>query len=414
MEKVVIIGGGIIGLSSAYYLLKEGYDVTLIDKKDFKDGASQVNAGLIVPSHIVPLSAPGMIEKGIKWMFDSSSPFYLKPRLNLPLMKWGYRFYRSATKEHVSKCVPILRDFNVFSKELYQSLASELEFQLHGKGLLMLYRDAETEKEEIETAHLANKSGVKAEILSAQEVHNLQGGLIEDIRGGVYFPGDAHLNPSQVIQSLYQAILKLGGRVVSKETVQKIEWDSKGIRRVEGKSGAFYKADKFLFATGNWLPELTKQLGFSPLMQAGKGYSITKNQMEDKLQIPCILADESVAMTPIGDQMRVAGTMEINGANERISKKRVQGICSAVEKYFPNYKMELPSSENIQWGFRPCTPDGLPYLGKLKSHQNVFISAGHAMMGMSLGPASGKLLAELISGKELSLSIDAFNPNRFD
>src|SRR4051812_18373874 len=172
MSDIGIIGGGIIGLSSAYYLNKAGHKVTIIDQGDLKDGCSHGNAGMIVPSHFIPLATPGMISKGIKWMFSSTSPFYVHPRLSGDLIKWGYQFYKHSTKDHVEKSIPALKEISLFSKSMYQQWAKELpfDFGFHERGLMMLYQNEETGKEEIETAHLANKIGIEAHILDANEV----------------------------------------------------------------------------------------------------------------------------------------------------------------------------------------------------------------------------------------------------
>ena len=158
MSNIGIIGGGIIGLSSAYYLNKAGHKVTIIEQGDLKDGCSFGNAGMIVPSHFIPFATPGMISKGMRWMFSCTSPFYVRPRLNVDLIKWGYQFYKHSTKEHVERSIPALKAISQLSKTLYQQLAKELPFDFgyYERGLLMLYKTAETEKEENETAHLAN------------------------------------------------------------------------------------------------------------------------------------------------------------------------------------------------------------------------------------------------------------------
>ena len=162
MSSIGIIGSGIIGLSSAYYLQKSGHQITLIDQGDLSSGCSIGNAGMIVPSHLIPLAAPGMISKGMRWMFNSSSPFYVKPQLNMDLIKWGFQFYRSSTKAHVEKSAKPLKEISLLSKAMYQRLSKDLNFDFgfHERGLLMLYKTKETEREESETAEFANHHGI--------------------------------------------------------------------------------------------------------------------------------------------------------------------------------------------------------------------------------------------------------------
>ncbi|MBV1923304.1 MAG: FAD-dependent oxidoreductase, partial [Flavobacteriaceae bacterium] len=156
-KEVVIIGGGIIGLCSAYYLQKEGHQVTIIDKSDISKGASFVNAGYITPSHIIPLAAPGMITKGIKWMFNSASPFYIKPRLDKEFLQWTWAFKKSASSTKVEKAIPVIKDINVFGRDLYEEIKASGDFNFHyeRKGLLMLYKTDKAGEEEWEVGQRA-------------------------------------------------------------------------------------------------------------------------------------------------------------------------------------------------------------------------------------------------------------------
>src|SRR5690348_9762898 len=215
-REVGIIGGGVMGLCSAYYLIKEGCRVTIIDQGDLQDGCSYGNAGMIVPSHIIPLAAPGMITKGIRWMFNSSSPFYVRPRLQGSLIRWGWLFYRSSTEKKVQYAIPRLRDISRLSKSLYIDLTEEagFDFGLTQSGLMMLYKTAAAEKEEAETARAANAAGVEAHILSAAEVQQLETEVQVSVKGSVYFPGDAHLNPNLFIKNLLEYLAAKGVKFI--------------------------------------------------------------------------------------------------------------------------------------------------------------------------------------------------------
>lgn len=195
MENVGIIGGGIVGLCSAYYLSRAGCRVTIIDSGDFTEGCSFGNAGMVVPSHFTPLAAPGMIRKGIRWMFNSSSPFYVRPRWSSDLLRWGYYFYRSSTHEHVERSIPVLMEISLLSKDLYRQLSKEpsFDFGFTERGLLMLYQTEAVEREERETVDLARRHGMEAEVLAPREVQRLEPDVEVNVRGGIYFPGDAHL-----------------------------------------------------------------------------------------------------------------------------------------------------------------------------------------------------------------------------
>jgi len=412
--KIGIIGGGIIGLSSAYYLKKAGHQVTIIEQSDLTDGCSFGNAGMIVPSHIIPLSAPGMISKGIRWMFNSTSPFYVKPRLSGELIKWGYHFYKNSTKEHVAKSAPALKEISVLSKAMYQQLSKELPFDFgyHERGLLMLYQTKETELEEAETAAFANKHGVEAHVISASEVQALEPDVKVNVRGGVYFPGDAHLTPQQLVNQLIGYLKENSVAFQVNTTVTDFHCESGTIKSVITDKGE-YSFDEVIIATGSWSGIMTSKLGISLPMQAGKGYSFTLQDVMKNVFVPSIFLEARVAVTPMGNSLRFGGTMEITGVNHSISMNRVKGIVDSIPKYYPEMKVEVPQQNKIWHGLRPCSPDGLPYIGRSKKVTNLVLATGHSMMGLSLGPATGKLVSEVINKEKTSIDISAFVPERF-
>lgn len=412
--KIGIIGGGIIGLSSAYYLNKAGHDVTIIEQSDLLDGCSFGNAGMIVPSHIIPLAAPGMISKGIRWMFNSTSPFYVKPRLSVDLLKWGYHFYKSATRENVEKSALALKEIGLFSKAMYKQMAVELpfDFGFKEKGLLMLYQTKATEHEERETARMANTHGIEAHILNEYEIQKLEPEVKVKARGGVYFPGDAHITPQIFVMQLIQHLKNVGVKFQTSTTVTDFIVENDLVKEVYTDEGNF-SFDEIIISTGSWSGLLIKKLKITLPMQAGKGYSFTLNDVAKSTRIPSIFLEARVAVTPMGNSLRFGGTMEITGVDHRININRVKGIVSAIPNYYPEMKVEMPSIENVWHGLRPCSPDGLPYIGRSSSLKNLIIASGHSMMGLSLAPGTGKLVSEIVGNENGSISILPFLPERF-
>ncbi len=412
--KVGIIGGGIIGLSSAYYLTKAGHDVTIIEQSDLTDGCSFGNAGMIVPSHIIPLAAPGMISKGIRWMFNSTSPFYVKPRLSGDLIKWGYYFYKSATHEHVEKSAVALKEISLFSKAMYKQMAEELpfDFGFKEKGLLMLYQTKESEHEESETARMANANGVEAHILSESEIQKLEPEVKVKARGGVYFPGDAHITPQIFVTKLIQHLKNVGVKFQTSTTVTDFIVENDLVKEVHTDKGNF-SLDEVIITTGSWSGLLAKKIKISLPMQAGKGYSFTLNDVEKNTRIPSIFLEARVAVTPMGNSLRFGGTMEITGIDHSVNMNRVKGMVSSISNYYPDLKVEMPLLENVWHGLRPCSPDGLPYIGRSSALTNVIIASGHSMMGLSLAPGTGKLVSEIVGNEKGSISILPFLPERF-
>ncbi|QOI96159.1 MAG: FAD-dependent oxidoreductase [Flammeovirgaceae bacterium] len=414
MAQVGIIGGGIIGLSSAYYLMRAGHQVIVIDQSDLKDGCSFGNAGMIVPSHIIPLAAPGMISKGIRWMFNSTSPFYVRPRLSGNLLKWGWQFYRHSTKDHVERAAPALKELSLLSKAMYQQLAKELpfDFGFHERGLLMLYQTKETGHEEIEAATFANKLGIEARVLSAAEVQELEPDMRVSVRGGVYYPGDAHITPQALVSQWIPYLIANGVAFHTLTEVQDFTIGADKIKSVITNKGHF-DFDEVVIATGSWSGLLVSKLGITLPMQAGKGYSFTLNNIAKNSRIPSIFLEARVAVTPMGSSLRFGGTMEITGVDHSINMNRVKGIVNAIPRYYPDIKINMPDAKDVWHGLRPCSPDGLPYIGRSRSFSNLVIATGHSMMGLSLGPGTGKLVGEIVNRERPSVSLNQFDPERF-
>jgi D-amino-acid dehydrogenase len=414
MKNIAIIGGGIIGLSTAYYLNKAGHRVTIFDKGNLQDNCSIGNAGMIVPSHIIPLAAPGMISKGIRWMFNSKSPFYVRPRLNGDLIKWGLKFYAHANLKHVERSIPVLKEISTLSKNLYRQLADEkiFDFGYQERGLLMLYKTNETEKEEVEAAHLANKCGIEAHVLSLAEIQRLEPEVRVMAKGGIYFPGDAHLIPQQLISELIQYLQREGVAIFANTDVADFIVKGEQVLSVHAKQ-EHHSFDEFVIATGAWSGLFCSKLKIDLPMQSGKGYSFTLDNVAKNVRIPSLLLEGRVAVTPMGSSLRFGGTMEINGTDRSINMNRVKGIVETIPNYYPEMSVEVPDPKMIWNGLRPCSPDGLPYIGRSSKYKNLIIATGHSMMGLSLGPATGKLVLELINETQTSMNISKFNPERF-
>lgn len=419
-KKILIVGSGIIGLFSAYYLSEEGFEITIIDKSDGIESCSIGNAGMIVPSHFIPLASPGMIEKGIKWMFDAESPFYVKPRLNLDLLKWGISFYKSANKSHVDSAKFALRDLSFLSKKAYQDLNKKqiFEFGYEEKGLLMLCKTQHGFDEECEAAETANSIGIETKILNINKLHEIEPEVKPNVAGGIFYPGDAHLYPNQLVENLKKYLKNKGVNFLFNSEVLGFNLNSGNIKSViishENKNKTL-PCDELIIATGSWSQAIAKSLNLNIPMQAGKGYSITKNQKESKkIKIPSILFEARVAITPMHENsVRFGGTMEIGGINSIINRNRVRGIVKAIPQFYPDYELPMPENEEIWYGLRPCSPDGMPYIGRSKKYKNLCLATGHAMMGLSLAPGTGQLVSNLVMNRPIELNMTMFGVDRF-
>jgi D-amino-acid dehydrogenase len=414
MAKAIVIGGGIIGLSSAYYLNESGWDVTVLDKGNFLDNCSYGNAGYISPSHFIPLATPGIVKQALKWLFDSTSPFYVQPRLSWPLMQWGWQFMRIATDKHVADSALPLRDLGLLSMNLYECWKKQPQFDFffEHKGIVELFQTNEKAKHAAHTVHVAEQLGLEAKLLSKEEAEQLEPQTKMDVIGGLHFKCDAHCYPNDLMKNLIAYLQEKKVSLLEKQEVKRIEKKNGKIEKVLTGSKEF-SADLFVIATGAWSREVASMMGNRLPLMPGRGYSMTLTDDRLKLNFPSILMEGRVALTPMNGKLRIGGTMEITPTDTPPRMNRVKGIVMAVKKFFPGFDIPPLAPENIWYGYRPCSADGLPYIGRPKGVGNAIIATGHAMVGLTFGPGTGKLVAELAEGNKTSMNIAPFSPDRF-
>ncbi len=417
-RHVVVVGAGIVGLCAARELRRRGFEVTVVERDPGGHaGASHGNAGIIVPSHFVPLAAPGVVTQALRWMLDPSSPFYVRPRPSLELLRWGWRFWRSATADHVRRAAPLLLELNLASRRLYDELVAELgaDVGFTPRGLLMLCRTERGLEEEAAAAARARELGLDARVLDAVAVRAMERDAELDVVGAVHVAEDAHLDPAALMRALRARLERDGVRfVVGAEVVALGE--ERGavtvtLRRDGARDGAV-RADAVVLAGGSWSAPLGRGLGLRLLLQPGKGYALTLGRPSQFLRTAAILVEARASATLVGDRFRIGGTMEIAGFDPRMNPARLEGIKRSALRFFPRLERAELDTATPWMGFRPVTPDGLPYLGRAPRHPRVVVAAGHAMMGLSLGPVTGRLVAELVAGEVPSVELGMLDPAR--
>jgi D-amino-acid dehydrogenase len=433
-KRVLIIGGGIIGLCSAYYAVRAGCNVTILEENSReRDMASLGNAGMVVPSHFVPLATPANVRYGLRNVLNPESPFYIRPQLDRELIDWGVKFMRAANPEQIAKGELVLRDMGVASRALYLELADLFDFGLVQKGLLMLCNTEHGLHHEAEFATHASKLGVTARTLNADQTRALDPGVSLNVVGSVHFPQDCHLSPRRLIDGLTNWLEHNGadiryGRAVTDwklsngavSGVESIATASIGLRWARGFKppanplhAQTHEADAYVICGGVSSPEQARQLGVHMPLQGGKGYSLTLPKPRQAAQVCSILVEARAAVTPIGDTLRVGGTMEFGGDPREPNPRRVRGIIKSFVKYYNAFAPQDFDGIKPWSGLRPVSPDGLPYVGRLPGHANVIAAAGHAMVGISLGPVTGKLVSELVCEQAPSLPLELLRPERF-
>jgi len=401
-------------LCCAYYLNKEGYEVTVIDRNDITDGCSFGNMGYISPSHFIPLATPGIVSQGLRWMLNPSSPFYIKPRLNRELIQWGLTFWKNSNAQKVKENIPHLNNLLQLSRELMNDLKKEFNdsFTMIEKGCWTLYKNEKTADHERHLAEQAVRLGLKTQTYSASQVQELEPEVEVDAAGGVLWLDDCHLDSAKLMKALHHFLQTEGVKFLLNSEV-------KGFERTNGKINSVITdkdkidTDEIIIANGSWMPAVARMAGIHLLMQPGKGYSVVYENMEKNLRRPAILIEARTAMTPIDRWLRIGGTMELSGHSDNVLPKRVTAIYDSVKKYFPSLDISRPEPGKAWYGYRPVTPDGLPYIGKHKKISNLTFAGGHAMLGVSAAAATGKLVNEILGNRPTSIDIFAFDPERF-
>lgn len=416
MKNVIVIGGGIIGLSTALYLKRTGNNVIVIDREGFANNCSYGNMGYVCPSHFIPMAAPGIVWQGLKWMFNSRSPFYVQPSLNSSLIDWGLKFMRSATNKNVANAAIPLKDIAVFSQDEYDlwDKTEGLELAFERKGLLEIFKTTKVGEHAVHTVEAGKSLGLDIELLDANGLQQLEPHTKINALGAINFKCDAHLYPNKLMASLKQHLELIGVQLVHDE-VTGFEKLGNKVHNVITKSNHNFPADEVVVATGSWSRELASMLQTKIPLMPGRGYSFTLDEPKDKLNHPAVLVEGRVAITPFenGNRMRYGGTMEVVNTHTPPRFHRVEGIIKTVKDFFPDFNVSMPSNDKIWYGYRPTSADGLPYIGRIRKYNNVVVATGHSMLGLSLGAGTGKLVSELVNEQKPSIDLKPFEVERF-
>ena len=409
---VIVVGGGVIGVCSAYYLARRGRDVLLVEENQIGSGCSYANACAISPSHAVPVPAPGVITQALKWMFQPDSPLLIRLRPDRQLLSWLIRFAASCRLEPARRAIPVLRDLGLASRELFEELiATEgLDFGYQHRGVLYVYKTEAGRQKGVREAELLRQHGLKPRILDAGVARQMEPALVGQIAGAVFYEEDAHGDCHRFVTGLAQAAGKLGVRILTQTKIVALDRNGAGRIRVRAE-GADFCASDVVLAMGAWTPGLGRTVGLKIPLEPGKGYSITMDKPPASPRLPMVNVERRVYITPLGDRLRFGGTMEFAGWDATLNVARADAVLrGGLELLGP-----VPVPQNVQqWcGLRPCTPDGLPVIGRAPTHPHVYVATGHGMLGYTLGPITGKLMSEMITGSPLSLNATALRADRF-
>ena len=412
-SDVLIIGGGPIGLSCAYYLLKSGRKVTILDAKEIGKGSGSGNAGHIVPSHIVPLAAPGVVTSALKWMLDPGhSPFGMKVSLDPNYISWLLKFVFACSEANVQRSIKPLNDLGQLSARNFAQLIAEEKFDCsyQEKGLLFLYKTEKAFHEGQHEGEFMKKHGIPVSVYDKSKVHDVEPVALDDVLGGVHFTGDAHLNPAIFLKLLSDRVRALGAEMMENTRVIGFESANGKITKVKTSTGDF-EAEQIALAAGALTPSVAHDLKLNIAIQPARGYSMTMSATKHMPSHALILGERRIAVSPMGDVLRFTGRLEVGNYSMQPNPLWIQRIENSAREYIAlDKKLDVKET----WaGLRPATPDGVPIIGRSSRYKNLTLATGHAMLGLSLAPGTGQVVTEIIQGQASSFDINPFRLERF-
>jgi D-amino-acid dehydrogenase len=410
-DRVAVVGAGMVGLATAWFLQEAGVEVTVLDREGVAAGASWGNAGWLTPGLATPLPEPAVLKYGVRAVLSPSSPVYVPPTASPRLLTFLTRFARNSTAGRWKTAMDALVPINRQALPAFDFLAKAgVEAQTYeAKSFLAAYRTVEERKvllEEIEQIH-ASGQGIEFEAITGDDAREIEPSLSDEIGAAIRLHGQRFINPGEYVALLADSVRARGGQIISGVDVHDIVDEIRGVRLVTG-DGETDPFDAVVMATGAWLGDLARQYGVRTVVQAGRGYSFSV-PMAHVPAGPVYFPAQRIACTPLGDRLRVAGMMEFRKPEAKLDPRRIDAIVEAARPLLRDADLDARTYEWV--GPRPCTPDGLPLIGATASPR-VFAAGGHGMWGITLGPITGQLLAETITTGRTPEELRPFNPLR--
>ena len=412
-KSVIVVGGGVIGAACAYYLSRRGLCVTILDRGQFGRGCSHANCGYVCPSHVLPMAAPGAVFSALRAMLARNSPLKIHPRLDPALWSWLWQFSRRCSASCMLTAGQAIHALLQSSRQLYDALLAEerIECEWETRGLLLVFQSAAAFEHHAATDELLGREfGVRAMRLAGDSLQAFEPALVSGLPGGWHYQSDAHLRPDRLMAELKRVLNARGVAIQEQCSATSLVRENGRARSVQTSSGDV-EADAFIIAAGALTPEWQRDLGCRLPIQPGKGYSITMPRPARCPAVPMIFEEHRVAVTPFRSGYRLGSTMEFAGYDSTIRPQRIELLKAAARQY-----LREPLAEPVEeeWcGWRPMTPDSLPIIGPSPALANVWIAAGHNMLGLSMAPATGRLIAEMIAGESPHIDSRAYSPERF-
>jgi D-amino-acid dehydrogenase len=412
-SDVIVVGAGIIGIACAHYLNEAGLRVTVIDQGTVAGGCSYGNCGYICPSHVLPLTEPGAIWMGIKSLFNPRAPFRVKPRFSPALWKWMWQFARRCNHQQMLAAGVHLKAILDSSMREYRRIIPEqsLECEWKETGLLYVLRTARGMRAFAENDRmLSDEFGVAARRIEGDQLPAFDSALKPGLAGGFHYPQDASVRPDLLNASWSRRLESRGVSFVPQCRLEQVRKSGGRIASLQTSRGEM-SAERIVFAMGAWSPQIAAELECSIPIEQGKGYSVTTARPNPCPRYPMLFPEHRVGVSPFETGYRLGSMMEFAGYDTKIPPHRIEQLQESARPYLVSTP---PSGAMESWyGWRPMTWDSLPIIGRVPRLENAFLATGHNMLGMSLAPATGKLIAEMVGGRELHIDPAAYSPQRF-
>ncbi len=412
-DSVIVIGAGHIGIACAHYLSRDGYAVTVIDQGDIGGACSQANCGFLVPSHVLPLTTPDALAHGLLSVVQPQAAFRIKPQFRRALLRWMVQFASRCTHRHMLEAAQVLQAILDASMAEYRELLADpqLESEWQPNGLLLVFRNERALGQFSDTdALLTRELGVTARYLHGDELAAFEPALLEDLAGAYFYEDDGHLRPDRLNASWSGALRARGVRFVEGCRLEQI---TKGSGEITGlvTSRGRMRADRYVFATGAWSGQWSYDLECRIPVEPGKGYSVTMTRPALMPSHAMLMPEKHIGVTPFETGYRIASMMEFAGFDESIPPFRIRQLRDSAKPFLK--EPVGPVVENTWYGWRPMTWDSLPIIGRLPEVKNALLATGHNMLGLTLAPVTGRLIADLVSERPSDLPVDALSPARF-
>lgn len=412
-SDVLILGGGAVGLACAFYLLRAGRGVTVLDRGQVGAATSHGNCGTITPSHALPLAAPGVLVQGLRWMLKKDAPLRIAPRMDFALFEWLLQFARRCNLAECRRVTAIKAPLLLHARAELETLVREakLDCEFQAQGTLNVYRDIRAFEHSRQMALLPAEFGLPVETLDGAQCRARESALNDRVVGGYFHARDAQLRPERYCAELARAVAELGGEIRESTAITGFRTAHGKIESVVSDRGEFAGRD-IVFALGAWSPQVARQLDLRIPIQPGKGYSITYTRPVRYPRIPLSLKERAVCVTAWDSGYRLGSTMEFAGYDATLNRTRLNALKRSAAEYL--IEPEGPAMVEEWYGWRPMTWDDLPILGRAQSLKNLVLATGHGMLGITMSAITGKLVTDVICDAPPSLDLAPFSPARFN